>query len=238
MRFRLYRAGKRQEALNSNKKWKCQESLGKNVQFSASSRAIFVALTLTSLFAVLPASARQALGLAGLQVSPSVEQLASAATDGLQSDQKSATRISGKVVDPSGIGVAGAQVRLTGDNPSLTQQVFTADDGQFAFTNVAPGAFHLIITAAAFASQEFSGNVRSGESYAVPQISLTIASVVTEVRVVPPSLEEQAEAEINEELKQRPLGFIPNFYVSYVADAAPLSPRQKFKLAWNRWWTQ
>jgi Carboxypeptidase regulatory-like domain len=204
------------------------------VQFSASSRAIFVALTLAFLFAVLPASARQSQDLAGLQVSPAVEQPGSAATDGLQSDQKSATRISGKVVDPSGVGVAGAQVKLTGENPSLNQQVFTADDGQFAFTNVAPGVFHLTITAAAFAPQEFSGNLRPGESYAVPQIALPIASVVTEVRVVPPSLQEQAEAEINEELKQRPLGFIPNFYVSYVADAAPLSPRQKFKLAWKQ----
>ena len=28
-------------------------------------------------------------------------------------------------------------------------------------------------------------------------------------------------------------GFIPNFYVSYVPDAAPLSPRHKFSLAWK-----
>src|SRR5262249_18337367 len=44
---------------------------------------------------------------------------------------------------------------------------------------------------------------------------------------------EIAEAQIKEEEKQRALGFIPNYYVSYVADAAPLVPRQKFELAWK-----
>jgi hypothetical protein len=29
------------------------------------------------------------------------------------------------------------------------------------------------------------------------------------------------------------LGFLPNFYVTYVPDAAPLAPKQKFELAWR-----
>src|SRR4029077_7019402 len=37
-----------------------------------------------------------------------------------------------------------------------------------------------------------------------------------------------------EQEKQRALGFIPNFYVSYVPNAAPLAPKQKFKLAWKQ----
>src|SRR4029077_15982729 len=36
-----------------------------------------------------------------------------------------------------------------------------------------------------------------------------------------------------EQEKQRALGFIPNFYVSYVPNAAPLAPKQKFELAWK-----
>ena len=39
--------------------------------------------------------------------------------------------------------------------------------------------------------------------------------------------------QIKEQEKQRVLGFIPNFYVSYVPDAAPLAPKQKFELAWR-----
>jgi hypothetical protein len=82
-----------------------------------------------------------------------------------------------------------------------------------------------------FATQTFVGNLRSGESYLVPEIVLPIASASTEIRVVPSQTEEVAEAQIKEEEKQRALGFIPNFYVSYIPNAAPLTPKQKFELA-------
>jgi hypothetical protein len=52
------------------------------------------------------------------------------------------------------------------------------------------------------------------------------------VRVVP-KVTEVAEDEIKVEEKQRVLGVIPNFYVSYITDAAPLTPKQKFELAWK-----
>ena len=44
---------------------------------------------------------------------------------------------------------------------------------------------------------------------------------------------EVAEEEVKFEEKQRVLGVIPNFYVSYVPDAAPLDAKQKFKLAFR-----
>ncbi len=44
---------------------------------------------------------------------------------------------------------------------------------------------------------------------------------------------EVAEEQIKDETKQRVLGFIPNFYVSYIPNAVPLTPKQKFKLAWK-----
>ncbi len=42
-----------------------------------------------------------------------------------------------------------------------------------------------------------------------------------------------AEAQVKAQEKQRVLGVIPNFYVSYVPDAAPLTSKLKFKLAWK-----
>src|SRR5262249_5381575 len=54
----------------------------------------------------------------------------------------------------------------------------------------------------------------------------------TEVRVTP-SVEQIAQDEIKAEEKQRALGFIPNFYVTYNPNAVPLSPKQKFELAWK-----
>jgi hypothetical protein len=61
---------------------------------------------------------------------------------------------------------------------------------------------------------------------------LALAATVTDVQVGLPQ-SEVAEMEIKEQEKQRVLGFIPNFYVSYVPDAAPLTPKQKFELAWR-----
>jgi hypothetical protein len=48
-----------------------------------------------------------------------------------------------------------------------------------------------------------------------------------------PTVIEVAEDEIKVEEKQRVLGVIPNFYVSYIPNAAPLNPKQKFELAWK-----
>jgi hypothetical protein len=104
------------------------------------------------------------------------------------------------------------------------------DDGRFSFAEVAPGSFRLTIALPSFATQAFDGNLRSGENYVVPQIVLPIAPAATEIRVVPSQID-VAEEQIKEEEKQRALGFIPNFYVSYIPNAAPLTSKQKFELA-------
>ena len=49
--------------------------------------------------------------------------------------------ISGTVVDPSGAVVDGARVRLTGEDQSLNEEVLSGKDGQFSFSNIAPGPF-------------------------------------------------------------------------------------------------
>lgn len=147
-----------------------------------------------------------------------------------QPDPQSLGRISGRVVDPTGTAIPGATVKLTRDDQFPDQQRQSDDDGQFSFANVAPGSFHLTITAEGFATQSFSANLQPAEPYIVPQIILPVATAATEIRVVPDQVE-VAEEQIKEQEKQRALGFIPNFYVSYIPNAAPLTPKQKFKLA-------
>ena len=147
-----------------------------------------------------------------------------------QTEQQLPGQITGKVVDPSGVGLAGATVKLSRDDQSLDQQLQSDENGQFSFAGVPPGVFRISVIAEGFATQTYSGNLASGENQAIPQIVLAIATAVTQVRVVPSQIE-IAEEQIKEQEKQRPLGFIPNFYVSYVPNAAPLTPKQKFKLA-------
>ncbi len=147
-------------------------------------------------------------------------------------EPKSPGSINGIVLDSAGAVVVGARVKLTREDLSSVQEVGSDDDGQFSFANITPGPFLLTITLTGFAPKTFSGVLNAGEVYTVPQTSLAIATAVTEVRVVP-NLTAEAQVEIREEEKQRVLGVIPNFYVSYVPNAAPLTPRQKFELAWK-----
>jgi hypothetical protein len=147
-------------------------------------------------------------------------------------EQQSPGRISGNVVDRTGVAIAGAKVTLTREGQSSKQETLCNDDGQYSFADVLPGLFHLTISAEGFAPQNFSGTLHPGEIDIVPQIVLVIATEITEIRVEPPQ-EEIAEAQIKEQEKQRALGFIPNFYVSYIPNAVPLKPRQKFELAWK-----
>jgi hypothetical protein len=120
----------------------------------------------------------------------------------------------------------------TAEDKSQNQEVISGGDGQFSFANIAPGPFQLTITSADFAARTSPGILHSGEIYIVPPIALAVATNVTDVEVGL-SQTEVAEEEIKIEEKQRVLGVLPNFYVSYIPNAAPLNSKQKFELAFR-----
>lgn len=150
---------------------------------------------------------------------------------GQQPDRQGLGTISGTVLDQSGAAVSGAQITLVREDQSANEQV-VADDGQFSFADIAPGPFELTISAPGLAPETISGVLQPAENYVAPPISLRVATAVTSVRVEPPPVE-VAEMEVKDEEKQRVLAVMPNFYVSYVPDALPLSSKQKFELAWK-----
>jgi len=145
--------------------------------------------------------------------------------------------ITGTVVDQSGATVAGAHIRLAAegksDNKSASQEILSGSDGQFSFTNVAPGTFELTVTSNGFAPQTISVTLQSAEVAVVLPVTLQVASAVTEVNVglSRADVEAVAQEQIKAEEKQRVLGIVPNFYVSYIPNAAPLTSKQKFQLA-------
>jgi hypothetical protein len=161
---------------------------------------------------------------------PRTEQGAAAATGEQVPGPQIPGSISGTVVDQSGAVVAGAQVKLTGENRRPIADAISGSDGQFSLTNVAPGPFQLTITAAGFATQTSSGTLHAGENYILPGFALAVATAVTDVEVGV-SQTEVATEQLKVEEKQRVLGVLPNFYVSYIPNAAPLNAKQKFKLA-------
>jgi hypothetical protein len=138
--------------------------------------------------------------------------------------------ISGVVVDPMGDAVAGATVRLTRDDPAGQQNTIVGINGGFVFANLEAGAYRLSISAPGFASSAQTVVISAGQIYTVPQTTLGVASANTDVEVVM-SRTEIAQVQMEDEEKQRILAVIPNFYVSYVPNAAPLSSKQKFELA-------
>ena len=147
-----------------------------------------------------------------------------------QTNQQLTGSIRGLIVDPTGTAVPGADVKLSGSDKSFNREVQSGSDGQFSVADFPPGHFQLMVTSDGFDPQTSTGTVNPGETYIVPKIVLNVASLKTEVRVELAPFE-VAEEQIKDEEKQRVFGVLPNFYVSYVPDAAPLSSTQKFKLA-------
>jgi hypothetical protein len=152
----------------------------------------------------------------------------------LQTPEMPATgSIFGTVLDPTGVPVSGAQVKLVREGATPPVVTATAEDGHFSFNKVAPGAFELNIALAGFQSKEVSGTLPANQSYLAPAIKLELVPVVTDVSVRL-TTEEIATEQIKEQEQQKLLAVIPNYYASYVPDAAPMNTKQKFGLAWKQ----
>lgn len=138
--------------------------------------------------------------------------------------------VAGTVLDASGACVPGAEVSLAHGDGTQLRTVASEADGEFNFAKIPPGAYVVIVNAKGFAlftSAEFVVAVQ--QAYEVPNVSLSIASANIEMTVRPTDI--IAAGQIRAEEKQRLIGFFPNFYTSYIYDAAPLTAKQKFLLA-------
>lgn len=150
--------------------------------------------------------------------------------EGQQSALQSSGTISGRVIDQSGSAVGGARVTLTREGDSQNREVTTDDDGRFAFADVAPGLVQVTVTSEGLASQTLYEPLDVGQTYIIPDITLAIATQMTEVHVgVTPA--ELAQDEVKAEEKQRMFGVIPNFFVTYESHPVPLTTKLKFELA-------
>lgn len=139
--------------------------------------------------------------------------------------------IYGTVTDPNGNVIEGAQVILT-DETRRTEQTQTSDGtGFFRFSGLAAGIFRVRVIANGFAKWTGPETALSAGRYLdLPEIVLQVASAQTDVEVVVPTYE-IAEEQIQAQEQQRLLGVFPNFYTSYIWQAAPLTSGQKFRLA-------
>jgi hypothetical protein len=136
------------------------------------------------------------------------------------------------VYEGAEIELAEADSPAAGSNDQTGKTATTDSNGRFNLDGVPSGAFTLTVSAPGFATQVVSGVLQPGQSYETAAVVLPVALAASEV-VVSASSQEIVEEQVKLEETQRVFGVIPNFYVSYVPDAPPLAPRQKFGLAWK-----
>ena len=115
--------------------------------------------------------------------------------------------VSGRVVDQNGGALAGIDVQIECDQQSPIQERQSDEDGRFGFDRISPGPFQITAMAEGFVTQTISNTLRPGEDYFVPPITMSLATVVTEVRVSP-STEEIAQEQFKEQEQQRVLDFL------------------------------
>jgi len=138
--------------------------------------------------------------------------------------------IQGSVTDSSGAPILGAVVTVEGPDRSPHTTV-TDGVGAFRISSLTLGTYSVKISAAGM-SDWTASNVAASltpESNPLPAV-LQVAPEVTTV-TVGVSTEELAAVQLNQEVKQRVLGVIPNYYVTYENHPAPLSPKQKLHLS-------
>jgi hypothetical protein len=148
------------------------------------------------------------------------------------SDAQGTGIVNGVVQDIQGNPITGAKVLLIAPGKLGERTTIAGSDGTFAFTSIPAGRFHLIITAPNFEtyiSPDFM--VEPGSTVEAPKINLKVTSSAT-VTVFANS-EQIAQAQLQEQEKQRVVGVFQNFYTSYIWEAEPMSTRQKYKLAFR-----
>ena len=71
----------------------------------------------------------------------------------------------------------------------------------------------------------------AGENREVNLVS-TLPSTTTTIDVTA-TVSQVAESQVEAQERQRALGFVPNYYLSYIWDAAPMTPKLKYELAFR-----
>ena len=137
--------------------------------------------------------------------------------------------ISGVVIDATGAAITTAAVRLTLREPAHSSDTRTGSDGEFNFPDPGSGSFVVSVAAFGFAAISIPGTMSAGQVLTLPPITLAAGSS-SEVDVSLTRVE-MAQEQLNVETKQRFLGVIPNYYMSYDPHPLPLTPKQKFTLA-------
>ena len=136
----------------------------------------------------------------------------------------------GTVLDANGAELSGAKVTLTGP---VTQTQDSNSNGEFNFANLPAGTYNIEVTGKGMSPASLPDvQLRPGGVRFLPPVVLAVAAATTSVKVFA-NPEALAQEQLDLQLHQKVMGFLPNYYSSYDWNAEHLWPRQKFELAYR-----
>lgn len=148
----------------------------------------------------------------------------------LMSPAQQLASVSGAVLDATGGTVSGAEVALKEIDGPESHSAVTGGDGKFAFHELPAGSYIISVKIESF--QEYTSMkfiLAAHQDLEIPSIILSIAATSSAMVVQPTDV--IAAEQMKAEEKQRILGVIPDFYTSYVWNAAALNTHQKFSMS-------
>jgi hypothetical protein len=140
----------------------------------------------------------------------------------------SSSTLSGVVQDVGATPVSGADVTIEGPG-GLKRTVVTDEDGAYQFSGLPAGEFTIFVKTEGLEDGEAKVQIALQEHKVLPEFELKVQTAMFQVDAI--SQEQMAEQQIKQEEQQRLLGIMPNFYVVYDQNFAPLTTKQKYKLA-------
>jgi hypothetical protein len=139
--------------------------------------------------------------------------------------------ITGTVIDANGDTISGATVVLQGPALKDPLKLVADDNGFFDFKQLDAGTYRITIAAQEFADWSSPDLVLNPSQYLIlTDCKLRVAEVTSSINVMYRP-EEIATEQVRLEETQRVFGIIPNFYVVYDPNPAPLTTKLKFHLA-------
>ena len=139
--------------------------------------------------------------------------------------------ITGTVTDANDDIISGTAVDLEGPTPSDQRTVISNDSGVFEFRDLKPGVPYRVTISANGLIEWTSPFVilNPGQYFLLTGTKLKLSGDVASV-IVYASQDQIAIAQVKLEEQQRVFGIIPNFYVVYDDNPAPLTAKLKFSL--------
>ena len=89
--------------------------------------------------------------------------------------------VSGQVVDPSGLSITGAQVKLVDIDRDTTTSATTNASGLYTFPSVRPGRYRMEVTAAGFKVVNVTGMTVNVQDHLEQNFKLAVGSVFESV---------------------------------------------------------